>query len=405
MKKILLLGAGLEQSIAIQQAKDLGYYVIACDERENAIGMSIAHKAFCIDIKDINSVMKIAVENSIDGIMTHGVEIPDVVAKIAKKLGLPGLDPVIAKKATNKVKRLECLSKAGIPCANYRLVQNDSEAIKAAEEIGYPVIVKPIDSSGARGVQKIDQKSNILESLQIARTYSKNSSLLIEECMDGPEISTESFIFKGKVHTFGFADRNYKESDFFKPFFIEDGVNIPSSIDSDTWAKVISLVEKTINAIGIDFGAAKGDVIIHKGEPKIIEMAARTSGGWFSSGSIPLSSGINVLEPLIQVSVRDEPNLNKLRPNKNLACAQRYLIPKKSGLLKNVQGVSEAENANGVVMSNFFIPEIGSKISKAKSHSDRFGHVICVAESLIEAKRMAENAISKVIIEIENEKN
>ena len=79
--------------------------------------------------------------------------------------------------------------------------------------------------------------------------------------------------------------------------------------------KVVRLVEKTIRTLGINYGSAKGDIIIHEGKPFILEMACRTSGGWFCAGSIPAATGINALNPLIKIAVGDTPDLSLQRQN------------------------------------------------------------------------------------------
>jgi len=400
MKKILILGAGLEQSLAICEAKELGYFVIACDEDPLAVGFANADESYVIDIQDEHEVEKVAKKNLVNGIFTHAVEIPHVIARVATKLGLPSLSPDVALRATNKKLRMFYFKEKGIPCANYISVDMEKDLESAANEIGFPLIIKPIDNAGSRGVRLVVNKSELAKAYAEAIRFSKKGEVLLEERLSGPEISTESVVYENKIYTIAFADRNYVKSEFFSPYFIEDGINFPSVLSTEVKKSIYDLVEMTIHELGINFGVAKGDIIIDKGVPKIIEMAARTSGGWFSAGSIPAATGVNMLKPLLQMSVGDKPDLKSLQPTRKLGCAQRYIIPTEDGIVLSISGVEEAKAMTGVVMSTMFLPKIGSTIRRATNHTERFGQIICTGSSREEAMLRCENAIKKIRIEL-----
>jgi biotin carboxylase len=252
-------------------------------------------------------------------------------------------------------------------------------------------------------VQLVDCVDNLQQAYEEAIQYSKEAQVLLEEVLCGPEVSTESVVYQGKIHTFALADRNYVNAQKFKPFFVEDGINYPSELSIELQGEIYKLVEKTINALDIEFGAAKGDIIVDKGIPKIIEMAARTSGGWFGAGSIPAATGCNMLKPLLQMSVGDVPDLKALESIRNLGCAQRYIIPTNNGVVTGASGCEEALKMPGVVMSELFLPAIGATINTATSHADRFGQIICTAETRSAAIKCCEAAISKIKITTKQE--
>ena len=400
MKKILILGAGIEQTIAINEAKKLGYYIVSCDANPNAVGFSISDAYQIIDIQNVDQVLKVARNYEIDGVFTHAVEIPHIVAIVAKQLGLPCISPDIASRATNKSLRIKHLKENNIPCANFIAIENELQLEVSARKIGFPLVIKPVDSAGSRGVKVVLNESELSDAYSEAIEYSKSGKVLLEELLSGPEISTESVVYKGKVYTFAFADRNYAKPEIYTPYFIEDGINFPSILPIEIQKEVIDLVERTIRVLGINFGAAKGDVLIDKGVPKIIEMAARTSGGWFGAGSIPAATGINMLKPLLQMAVGEDPDLGSLKPTKQMGCAQRYVIPKQSGVVRSISGVEEAQAMPGVVMSTMFLPKIGATIKKATNHAERFGQIICIDANRDRAIELCENAIRKIKIEL-----
>ena len=393
-----MLGAGPEQAIAIREAKKLNYSVIACDQNLKATGFEYADISVVLDINDIDAVIDVAKKYQVHGVFCHAVEIPHVVAEVALRMDLPGISPQVARRATNKIERIIHLSNNRIPCAAFEIVKNKSELKEKAARIKIPLVLKPVDSAGARGVQLVECVDNLQKAYEEAIQYSNEEQVLLEEVLCGPEVSTESVVYKGKIHTFALADRNYANAQKFKPFFIEDGINYPSKLSTELQEEIYRLVEKTINVLEIEFGAAKGDIIIDKGTPKIIEMAARTSGGWFGAGSIPAATGCNMLKPLLQMSVGDAPDLEALEATRDLGCAQRYIIPTNNGVVTGVSGCEDALKMPGVVMSELFLPAIGTTINTATSHVDRFGQIICTAKTRSAAIKFCEAAISKIEI-------
>jgi biotin carboxylase len=391
-----MLGAGFEQNIAIKYAQELGLEVIAVDANKNAIELTKADVGIISDIKDIKEMIKIGKKFQVDGVMTHGVEIPYIVSKVAEALNKPGLKSIISNRATDKLLRNECFKHKNIPSARFIFAKSKDEAINKSKKLKFPLVIKPTDNSGARGVSKVNKSEEIAKKYDETVSFSNNKIVLLEEFMEGPQISTESIIIKNKIITTGFADRNYEKASIFEPYFIEDGHTIPSNISNELKIKVIKVVEKAIAALGIDFGVAKGDIIIHNGEPKVLEMATRTSGGRFATDMVPLSSGINIIKPLIQMSVGEKIDMDYLTSKFQRAAAQRFFFPN-PGKLVSIEGLEEAKKIEGVY-DIFINPEIkiGSIIKKVKNHSDRVGHVIATAEKRENAIKIAENVIKSV---------
>jgi biotin carboxylase len=402
MHTILMLGAGQEQCIAIKEAKSLGYRVVACDGNPAAPGLSMADVGIvCDNLRDVNFLTNLGKRENISGIFCHAVEIPEVVAQVAQRLNLPGITPEVAHRCTNKYERIAALRNANIPVPIFASAANYIELLSLANEMGYPLVLKPIDNAGSRGVQLITDVSKLKHAYEEAMTHSNNNMVLIEKVLYGPQISTESVVWRGEVHTFAFADRNYEREDFYAPYFIENGINFPSRLPAIDQMAVLDMVNRTIKALGINFGAAKGDVIIHNGLPHIIEMACRTSGGWFSAGSIPAATGVNPLKPLLQMAMAEEPDLKLLIPKKQLGCAQRYWIPQQAGIFKNVSGFEKVTKLPGVVMFNHFFPVTGTKLEKARHHAQRYAQVICTGETREQAALRAEAAIAAINVEFE----
>lgn len=403
-KTVLFFGAGTEHQIAIKMAKKMGYKVIAADANPKAPGLKYADVSIIEDIKNIDKMVAVGKKYKVDGVMVHAVEIPHIVSRVAKALGLPGIEPKIADRATFKYERIAHLKKAGLNVPEYEVVNNLAEATKAAKKIGYPVVVKPTDNAGARGVKLVKNEKELGKSFEESKSYrQEKSKILIEQFLAGQEISTESLIYNGKIYTTGFGDRNYTRQDEFYPYFVEDGHSVPSVLPEKIQKEILVEVEKTIKALGITWGVAKGDILLHRNKIYIIEMAARTSGGWFCAGTVPLATGVHILRPLIKMAVGDEANESDIKVTKNLWACQRYVIPVRSGKFVKIEGVSEARKMPGVKMLIMFKkPKKGEMIHRATNHAERFGQLITVGKDIKEATRMCENAIKKIKIVLDN---
>ena len=400
MKKLLLLGAGIEQKIIIEYAHELNFEVIAIDSNSDAPGLKISDISIIEDITNVEKICEIAQKYSVNGIMTHAVEIPHIVSRVAQKMNLPGLSPEIADIATNKKMRIECFQKNKIPSPKFVYGSSVEEILEKITNFDFPLVMKPIDNAGSRGVIKIEKIDDISKIYNECTSFSKTKTVLIEEFLSGPQISTESIIINNKIITTGFADRNYDMNKKFSPYFIENGHTIPSILSSKEKNEVIKVVENSIKAIGINFGVAKGDIIIDNGYPKVLEMAARTSGGRFASDMVPLSNGVNILKPLIQMSLGENVDMDFLKPKFSKAAVQRFFFPP-IGKLKSVNGIEESMKIPGVY-DIFINPniKINDELKPITNHAERIGHVITSDDKIEKAITIAENVINKVRFEI-----
>ncbi|MEC4672944.1 MAG: ATP-grasp domain-containing protein [Nitrospirota bacterium] len=398
-KRLLLVGAGQEQLAAIQAARELGLFTIALDGNAKAPGLKQADLGYCMDIRDVSAVTKIGKEADIEGVFSHALDLPQVVASVTQSLGLPGLDPDIALRATNKFLRYQCFQENHIPCPQFYLVDSIQAAYSQAEVLGFPLVMKPLDNAGARGVRKVNGPDEIEESFHWALQFSHEPSVLLEEFLEGQEISTESVIVDGRITTTGFADRNYSKKEWFAPYFIEDGHTIPTTLSAADQARVLKLVEQAIQALGIRWGVAKGDVILTSSGPKIFEMAPRTSGGRFCADMVPLATGVNILKPLIQMALDEKISEEDLSPKFDRGAAQRFVFPS-VGTVVAIGGLPKARQLPGVydvVLQDQFT--VGSVVSAMRHHGDRVGHVIAQGATRERAIERADHAIRTIRIE------
>ena len=149
-------------------------------------------------------------------------------------------------------------------------------------------VIKPSDGRGARGVLLIDKNTELEWAFSEAKKYGSTGKIILEEFVNGLQLSTESFLINGKVFTPAISERNYEFLERFFPYFIENGGTIPANLTSNMKNKIDKLISDGAMALGVKEGIVKGDIVIKSdGTPMIIELALRLSGGWLSSHQIP----------------------------------------------------------------------------------------------------------------------
>jgi biotin carboxylase len=208
---------------------------------------------------------------------------------------------------------------------------------------------------------------------------------MAEDYLAGPQISTETVMVRGRGVTPGFVDRNYEHLERFSPHVIENGGWLPSRLDDSARTQVEDLVEAASLALGVTDGVTKGDVVMTPDGPKMIEMAARLSGGDFSESLVPLGTGVNYVKTAIEIALGDAPDLDALRPTRRWAVANRYFFPD-AGLLEEIEGVDEVRARDWVEKLEFWYRP-GDPVPEPVSHAHRFGVFVVVAPNRDELER------------------
>lgn len=386
-KTILLLGASNDQLFAIKTAHEMGVKVIAVDMNPNSIGFKYADDSAVISTKDIPAlidfIIKYQIKNKIDGVITMGSDIPDIIAVLCDKFGWGGPSKKTAYLGTNKFAMKCKFKECGIPIPYFSLINSIEQLKDIIDEIGYPVVIKPIDRSGSRGVFIIKETDDVSALYNESKTISHSGQVMVEKYLEGLQISTETVLFDDEAETPGFADRNYEMLDRFAPRIIENGGTVPSTLSEQEQKTVRALVEKSARTLGVKRGIAKGDVVVTENGPYMIEMAVRLSGGDFSESLIPLGCGVNIVKAAIQIALGTKPNFMDLKPKFNRGVVNRYLFPPE-GVYKGVNNLDTIKKIEWLKKIEFFY-KLGDEYKNPTSHADRFGVFIATGNTREEA--------------------
>ena len=394
-KHLLIIGGGVFQVPAIKTAKSMALKVVVTDYNPEAEGMLLADYPIEVSTRNINLTVNTAKQFHracpLDGVMTVGTDASQTVAAVADALNLPGIPFEVAERATDKIKMRQVLKEKGVPVPDFRPIWTLEECQQAIQDMPLPLVIKPCDNMGARGVRKIERLDDLISAFREAKEASISGKLILEEFMEGPELSLDALVFEGSIHITGVADRIIERA----PYFVEIGHTLPSALPEKQQSRAVAVFKQAIFALGIDIGAAKGDIKITPEGPKIVEIAARLSGGWMSAYTYPLSTGVNLYKAAIQIALGETPT--DLKPKTSLVSAERSLLPP-PGKILSIQGVEEARKIKGV-KEIILMKEAGDMAEEPRSNLGKVGYVITVGKTREEAIRI--NDLAREILKIE----
>lgn len=396
-KKLMILGASILQLPAIEKAKEMGLDVVVVDMNPNAIGFDIPGiEKEIISTIDIPAIVEAAKRHRIDGVMTLATDMPmRSVAAVVKEMNLIGIDEDTALRATNKVEMRVALQTAGVPIPKFFKVSNEDEYLKTVKQFSAPFIVKPADSSGSRGIFEVfdltDQEL-IVEAYNYCRPFSTVGDVVVEEYMNGPEVSVETLAVDGECHVIQITDKLTTGA----PHYVEMGHSQPTRHSKELAEKISEVAKAANKAIGITNGPSHTEIIVTSDGPKIVEIGARLGGDNITTHLVPLSTGINMVESCIKIALGEHPDI---KPKWEKGAAIRY-FKQNAGIVKGIDGIEEAKQIHGVRQISF-VHGIGEEVTEVTSSGARIGFVITQDVNSNEAIKDCYDALDRIKISIE----
>ncbi len=394
-KRLIILGGSHDQTGTIKIAKNLLVRSIVFDKNVESPNIQLPDQFILKSATKTREINYFAKKTSINGIILQGPDFPQVSSKIESSLGVKNIPLSAAKICTDKYKMKVFLKKILIPIPKFTL--HKKRSFKKSN-INFPVIIKPLDKSGSRGVFLCEKKKQFSNLVKRAFLETKKNFLQIEEYLNGPQISTETFILNGKIFTPGFVDRNYELLKFTKPQIIENGGNYPSK-HFEYYQEINQYIKKIAKSLKIRNGTIKGDIVIHKNKIYFIEVAVRLSGGDFSETIIPLSSSFNLIKNSINLALQNKIKKKdlKIKFKKNYI-AHRYFFSKK-GQLINIYGLNKIKKKSWVKKIKIFKNK-GDFLSQTTNHTNRLGVFVITAGSQKQIDQRIQEVYKKIKFKI-----
>ena len=308
-KKLAIIGASYLQKPLAEKAKSMGVYTICFAWEEGAVCKDLCDKFYPVSTVDKEEILKICKEEQIDGITTIASDVATLtVSYVAEQMGLVGNPDKYAQTATNKYQMRQCFMEHDVPSPKF--CEAAGYVPEAAKNFRFPVIVKPTDRSGSRGVEKVEVPKDLAQAVSRACAESFQKRAIIEEFVEGREISVESISYQGKHYVLQITDKVTTEA----PYFVELEHHQPSSLPDDIKQQVKAIVLNALDALHIQYGASHSELkITEDGDIKVIEIGARMGGDFIGSNLVQLSTGYDFLKGVIEVAFGDfkEPQITE----------------------------------------------------------------------------------------------
>ncbi|MFH0804174.1 MAG: ATP-grasp domain-containing protein [Candidatus Zambryskibacteria bacterium] len=391
-KKLMSVGAGPFQKKGIETARKMGLYVIATDMDPKAAGFSSADKSYTVDVRDAEKNLKIAKAEKINGVIAIASDVSVMtVATVNKALGLAGINPDVAERCIDKELMRKAFVAGGVPAPKFFGIHNLEELMEKSKLVKFPVVVKPADSAGSRGVQKVERPEDLPRAYEKAIGYSHKKKLVLEEFMEGVEVSVEAMVVGGKIHIMALSDKIRTEP----PYLLDIQITFPSAYPKKVQEKIIYVAKRAIKAVGVTTGPIHMELMMTPNGPVPVELAARGPGFKIFSDIIPMVTGIDVMKAAIDLVMGNRP---KLRHTRKKSSTIKFLSAI-AGTVKSIKGVEEIRKMKGIYEIEMYVKP-GDKTKALTSGSERIGHIISFASTRKESVNVINKAVKKLNVEI-----
>lgn len=401
-----VIGGGEMQVPAIVEARKLGLAVICSDVNSQCACAALADIFLPLDIFDIPANLREArrlqqAGTRIVGILAAGIDAPETLASLAQELGLPGVDPAIARVVHNKAAFRKKLQELGFPVPRFASIntQELDHVVEIAKSVGYPLIIKNTDSSGSRGTRIFYEPDDVTlrSTAKEAIAVSHSGTALIESFWEGPEQTVETlFDANGNFHPCFITDRHFDKS---CGYALETGLRHPSVLPPETQQQMFDIAKDVAQELGIRIGAAKYDFILTPEGPRIIEMTVRLSGGFDCQYLVPAATGKNILRAAILTALGQPFPPELLQDQLGRTSLSRSLWPA-PGRIISINNLEQARAIPGVEKI-IMRANVGDLVQPYTDCTRRVCFIIACADTAEEAEMVMAEVERTLQIEIE----
>jgi len=375
-RKILILGGNIYQKELIIKARQCGFFVISLDNRPDNQGHLHSDKYYNISTVDHDKVLQIAKAENINAIISAASDVAlSTIGYVNDNLNLSGINYSQADIFTDKLKFRNHLKFTELAPISFKEVSSADDIINALYKFKKTLLIKPVKSSGSKGVKVIDFNDTIDKDkldllLQEAKNYSINNRVLVEEFFRGKNYSAEGYLVNGKIQNITFSEKLTTEH----PAKVPIQHIVPAQINKKTYNKICCFIETLFLSVNLCDSVFNLDVIINSVDFNIIEISPRTGGNCIPD-IIKYHSGTDMLEIALNMALG-----NKIPAQKNSGfnfVGVRLLRSGISGELNNVSSnnhiVSKLKDFELETMIDY---NPGDKIDAFTNGSHRIGHII-----------------------------
>jgi biotin carboxylase len=369
-KPILFVAAGLAQAPAIREAREAGYFTVAMDASPTAPGFAEADRVIIGDILDSAEIVKAARETGAEAILSVCCDVAmEAVAAACEELSLPGIPRDVVRTSRNKLLQRQAMDAAGLPVPLFRAVKTEAETFSAWDEFAVDaVVVKPVDSSGSRGVSFVNERGNLPAALDLALSASPSRTALVESFEPGVEYSVEAWVVGDSIYVLATSVKKRTSP----PYLLDREVHFPDDLSEADHRTLLDHARKTIRACGFRDCPVHLECLWTPRGPIVVELAARGAGFKVFTEILPRITGISTAAASLNCAFGLEPDLTARQA---LSAASLVFVDPVPGEFIEAEGLDAARALPGVVEIAIY-PKPGQRMHPLRSGSDRAGHIL-----------------------------
>lgn len=379
-KAILIFGVGELQLSIINRANAMGLFTVGIDPCEDAFAKNACQAFEVVGGQDYEKTLAVAKKYNVSAVVTAATDKPLVMmARIAKELNLPFYSVETAQWSTDKYQMKQRFIEGGVPCARGRLIHNADEA----KDLFFPVICKPRDNSGSRGVKLCRDIQELQECIDEALQYSHLDTVLVEEFIEGQEYSIESLHYNGKTEIIQFTEKRTTEF----PYNVELGHKQPANLSENERQLIRNVISKIADCMHFENCPSHTELKINKRGIFVIETSPRLGGDYITSTLTPLSTGINIEDQLLHIALGEKVDTTTGRvENASAVC---FLSLPEGEVAAIDEQISEVPSWPNIFNFNLKLKE-GDKVNRITSSLNRYGQFIVSGRTREELDKIVE---------------
>ncbi len=391
MKKIMILGAGVYQVPLILKAKEMGLYTIVVSIPGNYPGFGLADQIYYEDTTNYEKVLEIAKSEHINGIVTAGTDVAVItVGKVCDEMGLCGLSYEAAQIAADKLLMKEQYEKYGVRTARFRkILFKDEQIEEKLAELRAPLIFKAVDSSGSRGIIRVDSPEQFPETISKVKGYTKKDYFIVEEFLEGEEFGAQAFVLDGEVR-FILPHGDYV---FQGETGVPVGHWVPFELNDNIIEDAKQQLQLAAEAMKLDNCAMNVDFILVDGKTYVLEIGGR-SGATCLSEMVSTYYQFDYYEKMLEAALGEKPDFSS---DGAVPCAAMLLYSDTEGIIVSQ---SDKNPKDDDIIEIQFDHNIGDSVSRFQIGPHRIGHVIVKAASVDQAVKKLDQVINNIEINV-----
>lgn len=391
MKKLMIMGAGIYQVPLIKKAKEMGIYTIVVSIPGNYPGFALADQVCYENTVDYERVLEVARKEKIDGIVTAGTDVAVItIGRVCDELGLSGLGRRAAEIASNKILMKQKYEEFGVRTARFREVSFDEDMYERTKELNFPLIFKATDSSGSRGIIRVNSRDEFEQARDIVKTATHKNSFIVEEFIEGEEFGAQAFVYHGEVK-FILPHGDYV-------FQGDTGVPIghfaPYGLDQAVIDDMKVQLANAVRAMGLDNCAVNADFILKDNQTYVLELGGR-SGATCLAELVSIYYGYDYYEKLILAALGEEVDFPQEQAVPN---ASMLLRSDRDGVIRSIENRNQPDKDIYEIQFDY---KEGDEVKKFHVGPNRIGHVVAKGETLDAAVKKLHEALEKITITVE----